>query len=315
MGERALLTRFARAARAAPSALVGPGDDAAVIAPGATVLSVDTAVQGRHFRVEWSSPAQIGSRAVTAAAADIAAMGARPTGVLVSLAAPVSAPVALVEGINTGVVERAAALGAAVLGGDLVEAGEIAVSITAVGVLDDEPPILLSGARPGDVLAVSGPLGASAAGYALISGDSEITGDAADEVLAAFRSPAPDLTQGPVAARHGASALTDVSDGLVEELRLMSAASGVVVDVDSAAVPITEATRRVARALGADVVSWALTGGEDHELLGAFADRGSVPPGWTVIGGVSGPVGDVDKAADAVRIDGEPATVHGWHSL
>ncbi|MFT3900503.1 MAG: thiamine-phosphate kinase [Gordonia sp. (in: high G+C Gram-positive bacteria)] len=310
VGERAMLARFARAAAAAPPAVVGPGDDAAVVEPGATVLGVDTAVQDRHFRLEWSDPRQIGARAVVAAAADVAAMGARTTGILIALAAPPSTPADLVEAINAGAVAQAVGLGASVLGGDLVEAGEIAVSITAVGVLDGVAPVLLSGARVGDVLAVSGPLGASAAGFAVLSGSGE-RGGAADAVVAAFCCPAPDLAQGPIAARAGAHALTDVSDGLVAELGLMCAAAGVAVAVDSAALPVTDAVRDVAADLGHDPVEWALGGGEDHELLGAFAAVGDVPAGWTVIGRVT----DAGPASPPVLVDGRPTRVQGWRSV
>ncbi|HNP57330.1 MAG TPA: thiamine-phosphate kinase [Gordonia sp. (in: high G+C Gram-positive bacteria)] len=309
VGERALLTQFARAA-GTPGSVVGPGDDAAVVDPGATVLSVDTAVAGRHFRLDWSTPEQIGARAVIAAAADIAAMGARTTGVLVALAAPSTTPADVVVGINRGVVGCAAALGASVLGGDLVEASDVSVSITAVGVLDGREPVRVSGARPGDVLAVSGPLGASAAGYAVLASGVDLLNDpAACEVVSAFRCPAPDLGQGPVAARAGAHALTDVSDGLVVELAVLCSASGVGVDVDSGAVPVTDAVRAVAVALRADPRPWALGGGEDHELLGAFAGPDAVPRGWTVIGRV------VPDRAEPVLIDGEPPRVQGWQSV
>ncbi|MFT4200122.1 thiamine-phosphate kinase [Gordonia sp. (in: high G+C Gram-positive bacteria)] len=306
VGERALLAEFARAARRAPGVLVGPGDDAAVIAPGATVLSVDTAVQGHHFRLDWSTPGQIGARAVVAATADVVAMGARPTGILVSLASPSTAPAELITGINDGVVDRAVDLGVAVLGGDLVEAAQIAVSITAVGVLDGVAPVRLSGAAPGDVLAVSGPLGASAAGYAALS-----RGVEDGEAVAAFRCPAPDPAQGPIAARAGAHAMTDVSDGLVEELRLLAAASGVDVDVDTAAIPITVSTATVAEQAGLDARTWALAGGEDHELLAAFGAAGDVPGGWSVIGRVlrSG------SQPEPVCVDGRPPRVEGWHSV
>lgn len=309
LGERALLARFARDAADAPGALVGPGDDAAVVEPGATVLSVDTAVAGRHFRLDWSRPEQIGARAVIAAAADIAAMGAHTTGVLVALAAPSTTPADIVVGINRGVVDGAAALGAAVLGGDLVEASDISVSVTAVGVLDGRPPVLVSGARPGDVLAVSGPLGASAAGYVVLAGPDLPDDPAVREVVNAFLCPSPDLRQGPVAARAGAHALTDISDGLVVELAVLCSASGVGVDVDASAVPVSDAVRTVAVALRADPRPWVLGGGEDHELLGAFTDAADVPPGWTVIGRV------VPDRAEPVHIDGEPPRVRGWRSV
>nr|WP_212763130.1 thiamine-phosphate kinase [Gordonia araii] len=306
-----MLAEFAQAAKQAPGALIGPGDDAAVVEDGVTVLSVDTAVQDRHFRLAWSTPEQIGARAVVAAVADIAAMGARPTGILVSHAAPPDTPADVLVGINRGVVGRAAGLGAAMLGGDLVTAGEISVSITAVGVLDGIDPVRMSGARPGDVLAVSGPLGASAAGYAVLSRGLPFADAASVEVVDAFRCPAPDLTQGAVAARAGAHALTDVSDGLIEELSLLSASSGVAVEVAADDIPITDAVRVVAEQLGVDVRTWALGGGEDHELLGAFPDGGAIPVGWTVIGRVAA----ASPERLAVSIDGGPPGISGWHSV
>jgi thiamine-monophosphate kinase len=172
--------------------------------------------------------------------------------------------------------------------------------------------VRVSGARPGDVLALSGPLGASAAGYAVLAsaGGPDLLDDPAmHEVVSAFRCPAPDLGQGPVAARAGAHALTDISDGLVVELAVLCSASGIGVDVDSGAVPVTDAVRTVAVALRADPRPWALGGGEDHELLGAFADTDAVPPGWTVIGRV------VPDRVEPVLIDGEQPRVQGWQSV
>ncbi len=242
-------------------------------------------------------------------------MGARTTGVLVSLAAPASTLADVIVGINDGVVAAATHLGASVLGGDLVSAAEISVSITAVGVLDGNDPVRLSGARPGDVLAVSGPLGASAAGHAVLA-DRDVgeNGDVGEDdprvrqVVDAFRCPTPDLAQGQIAARAGAHALTDISDGLVEELAIMAAASRVGVDVNSAAIPISDAVRSVARRRGVDPRPWSLAGGEDHEFLGAFGGAGEVPLGWTVIGAV------VYARAQPVRVDGSAPRVHGWHS-
>lgn len=322
-GERALLAAMRAAADSAgrhDDIVIGTGDDAAVITgSGLTVLSVDTAVCGRHFRLDWSTPRQAGARAVVASVADVAAMGARLTGVLVSLAAPPDTLVSTILGLNEGIVERTHRFGGRVLGGDLVCAAEISLSVTSVGLLDGPPPATLSDARMGDLLAVSGPLGRSAAGFAACSAGLEgVRARAAthrqrtavDAAVDGFLVPQPALERGVQAAAAGVRAMTDISDGLIEELITMSAASGVRVEVSSSALPLADGIDEVAAVLGeppATPVKWALTGGEDHELLAAFT--GPVPSGWTVIGEVTG--GD-----PGVLIDGEPPTgLRGWQTF
>ncbi len=301
--------RESAGADASDDIVIGTGDDAAVLAARPTVLSVDTAVQDRHFRLDWSTPAQVGARSVIASAADVAAMGARLSGVLVSIAMPPSTPVTVLLELNDGIIAQTHELGGRVLGGDLVSASEIAVSVTSVGVLVDEP-VTLSGARPGDVLAVSGALGGAAAGYAVL--DAGLDERQFAGVVAAFRVPRPDLTQGVAAASVGAHAMTDISDGLVEELITMSTASGVCLDVSSELVPIAAGVSEVATARSDDSLArrWALVGGEDHCLLAAFATE--VPQGWTVIGSVRASL----CGEGAVLIDGaEPSSLSGWQSF
>lgn len=296
--------------------VIGTGDDAAVLAGNRpTVLSVDTAVQDKHFRLDWSTPQQIGARSVIASAADVAAMGARLSGVLVSIAMPPSTPVATLLDLNQGIIDQTHRLGGRVLGGDLVSASEISLAVTSVGVLD-AAPVTLSRIRPGDVLAVSGPLGGAAAGYAVLAaGLKELQSRASEsgrqllmEAVGAFVLPAPDLTQGPIAAAAGAHAMTDVSDALVEELITMSAASLVRLDISSSAVPTPAFAAPVAAMLGGGddtVRRWALAGGEDHQLLAAFA--AGAPPGWTEVGCAGAGVG--------VFIDGVEPDLRGWQSF
>ncbi|MFW0792692.1 thiamine-phosphate kinase [Gordonia sp. CPCC 205515] len=322
VGERRLIAELTRAATRGDleptpgtghDIVIGSGDDAAVIdTAGPTVISTDTAVQGRHFRFDWSDARTVGARAVVASAADIAAMGGRTTGVVVSIACPSSTSVGTVLDLNAGIVDATHRLGARVLGGDLVAADQVVLTVTAVGALDGATPIVVGGARPGDVLAVTGTaLGASAAGLALFV-DAEQRGDrsvleAHPQLLDAYRLPSPALEQGPVAARAGAHAMTDISDGLVEELVTMSAASGTRLSVDSRLVPTTPEITSAAKALGAELVDWTVAGGEDHELLGAFA-ADTVPAGWTVIGTVEAGAGVIvdDRAVD---------DLHGWQSF
>ncbi|MYR05051.1 thiamine-phosphate kinase [Gordonia sp. SID5947] len=324
VGERRLITELTRAALAGADnpqqhgtaghdIVIGSGDDAAVIdTAGPTVISTDTAVQGRHFRFDWSDARTVGARAVIQSAADIAAMGGRTTGIVVSIACPAETTVGTVLDLNAGIVETAHRIGARVLGGDLVAAEQVVLGVTAVGALDGAVPIVVGGARPGDVLAVTGQaLGASAAGLALLI-DAETRGDTGHlekfpTLLSAHRLPSPDLTQGPAAARAGAHAMTDISDGLIEELITMASAAGVGLDVQTDRIPTAAAVHGAASALGVDPRVWKLTGGEDHELLAAFAP-GTLPPGWTRIGDV--------RAGTGVRVDGRVVSgLHGWQSF
>ncbi|WP_312870488.1 thiamine-phosphate kinase [Gordonia asplenii] len=318
VGERALLAVMRSAgadSEVAEDIVIGTGDDAAVLAGNRqTVLSVDTAVQDRHFRLDWSTPWQIGARSVIASAADVAAMGARLSGVLVSIAMPPTTPVTTLLEINQGIIDQTHRLGGRVLGGDLVSASEISLAVTSVGVLD-AGPVTLANVRPGDVLAVSGPLGAAAAGYAVLATGVDGLRSrtrrsehwAIDEAVSAFVLPAPDLAQGPRAAAVGADAMTDVSDALIEELITMSAASLVRLDVSSRSIPTPRFAPVIAELIGDDdsVRRWALAGGEDHQLLAAFGD--APPHGWTIIGRAS--------AGAGVFIDGAEPNLHGWQSF
>ncbi|MEY1674763.1 thiamine-phosphate kinase [Gordonia terrae] len=319
IGERAViaaLTASATTGEPADDIVIGSGDDAAVLdIGGSAVISTDTVVEGRHFRFDWSTPDQVGARAVVQSSADVAAMGGRTTGLVVSIACPAETPVGVVLDLNDGVVHAAHELGARVLGGDLVAAEQVVVSVTAVGALEGRRPVSLGGARTGDVLAVSGPLGASAAGLAVLSDPRAAESDW-PELVALHRVPAPDLGQGPVAAAAGAHAMTDISDGLVEELLTMSRAAGLAMTVESGAVPRRPDLVDAAGALGVDVARWLLAGGEDHHLLASF-EAAAVPPGWTVIGSV----GPASSSAPEVWVDdrrvGGPdgPDLHGWQSF
>ncbi|WP_132991751.1 thiamine-phosphate kinase [Gordonia zhaorongruii] len=313
VGERGLIEMFTRAARSGGGGdvVIGSGDDAAVVgSDGPVVVSTDTAVAGRHFRFDWSEPDQVGARAVVQSAADIAAMGGRLTGTVVSLACPPETPVERLLAVNAGIVDQTHAYRARVLGGDLVSSPTVVITVTSIGVLDGAAPVTLSGARAGDVLAVSGPLGGAAGGLAVLSavehGAAPSLVDVHAGAVAAYRLPQPDLSAGPRAA-PAASAMTDVSDGLVEELVTIAASSGVRIDVESSAVPRTPGIGELGEALGVDPVRWALGGGEDHVLLASFAE-GAVPPGWSQIGTVAPGAG--------AYVDGDPVgSIRGWQSF
>ncbi len=191
-GEAAVLARLLPHLPAGPAALLGPGDDAAVVAAPdrRVVATTDLLVQGRDFRTDWSSGADVGAKAAAQNLADLAAMGAVPTGLLLTLGAPPGTPLAWLEDLAAGLGRACARWGTGVVGGDLSASAEILVSVTALGDLQGREPVLRSGARPGDVLALAGALGRSAAGLALLlAGGPALAERVAPALLAAHRRP------------------------------------------------------------------------------------------------------------------------------
>jgi len=289
--------------RLGPSnALVGPGDDAAVIAAadGRVVATVDTLVHGPDFRLAWSSGFDLGYKAAAVNLADVAAMGATPTALLVALAMPDATRMSFVTGIAEGL--RAAcrdlAPGCRVEGGDLTVSDTLTIAVTALGALAGRAPVLRSGAARGDVVAVAGELGRAERGLRLLFGrftdaaglpiavDESVLDPAERADLAAQLRPSPPVWLGPEAADAGASAMMDVSDGLVLDASRMAAASGVTIALESAS-------------LGPDAAS-ALVGGEDHALLATFPPGRTLPRGFKRVGAVQ------ERGKDAVLVDGRP---------
>lgn len=289
--------------------ILGPGDDGALVAApdGRVVATTDMLVQGRHFRLDWSSPVDIGRKAVAQNGADIAAMGARCTGFLIALGCPADTSIDVTDGLTEGLWLEAERAGASIIGGDLVQTDSIVISITALGDLEGRSPVLRSGARPGDVVAVTGVLGRSAAGLAVLQAGSKNH----ERLVDAHRVPTPDYELGVHAALAGATSLTDVSDGLIADLSHIADASSVVIDIDTSALAVGEDIDSAARELGVSALTWVLTGGEDHVLAGTFPTTARIPDGWAVVGRVaeagSGP---------GVTVDGEQfSAAAGWSSF
>jgi thiamine-monophosphate kinase len=308
VGEFGVISRVLAHAGSARAAEVGPGDDAAVLrtTDGRVVVTTDVLVEGRHFRRDWSSAEDIGHKAAAASLADVAAMGGVATALVVGLACPGDTPTSWLEGVATGLAEECAPLGAAVVGGDTVssapDSGSVVLSVTALGDLGGRLPVLRSGARPGDVVALAGRLGWSACGLAVLRRGFT----SPSVVVAAHRRPDPPYAAGPAAADAGATAMCDVSDGLLADAGHLAADSGVVLDLDRAALARTcleppGPLQQVASALGADPLAWVLTGGEDHALLATFRPHAVLPSGWTAIGTVRA------SKKPGVRVDGAPA--------
>lgn len=298
--------------RSDPRVLIGPGDDAAVLAvpSGRLVVTTDSMVRGRDWRDDWSSAQDVGHKLVTQNIADVAAMGAVPIGLVLALIAGPDTSLRWVTDLARGLGEACDLAGISVVGGDLssAPAGVVVAAATAFGELIEPAAVCRDGARPGDVLAVFGTLGTSAAGLALLS-----TGipEADLTLVAAHRRPRCPVAEGPRAARGGATAMLDISDGLVRDAGRLALASGIRIDLSEAALEPDIAA--LTPALGSQAArACVLGGGEEHSLLACFpaaAAPAMVAAGWRIIGEAlpdgGGPLGPV-------TMDGRELAESGW---
>jgi len=306
LGEFAVIDRLVAGRPHHPKTLLGPGDDAAVVAAsdGRVVVSTDMLVESRHFRLDWSGPHDVGRKSIAQNAADVEAMGATAIGFVVAFGAPADTPAATVDELADGMWEEARRVGADIVGGDLVSSPQWVVSVTALGDLSGRPPVTRSGAMPGSVVAMRGELGWSAAGYALWHNNVH----GFDQLRRRHLVPEPPYGQGAVAAHAGAGAMTDVSDGLVADLGHIADASSVSIELSTAALAADrDGVLEAAQAVGLDAWAWVLGGGEDHALVATF--DGAAPDGWRVIGAVVD--GPPRVLVDGDQWDGSA----GWQSF
>ncbi len=284
IGEFGLIAALQSRLAPAPAVEVPAGDDAAVLrwSNERLVVSTDMLVQDRHFRIEWSSPEDIGHKAAAQNFADLIAMGARPVALTAAIALPPETPVEWVLGVVDGLVAEAAELGSAVVGGDVTRASSVTISVTALGVPAGSRVVRRDGARPGDVVAVCGRLGWAAAGLAVLG-----RGFRSPRIVVdAHRRPHPPYSAGALAAAAGATAMIDVSDGLLGDLGHIAAASGVQIVLDTEALPIDDQIRETASAFNADPLGWVVAGGDDHALAATFPAGTALPNGFVAIGEV-----------------------------
>ncbi|MER6506875.1 thiamine-phosphate kinase [Nonomuraea sp. NPDC001636] len=306
LGEFGVVNRIAGRLPQGEGVMLGPGDDAAMVAApdGRVVVSTDLLVERRHFRLDWSGGRDVGRKAAAQNLADIAAMGAVPTSIVVGLGIPAELPVAWLDALTDGFREECAVVGASVVGGDITRSDLVVIGVTALGDLRGRAPVTRSGARPGHVVAVAGRLGYAAAGLALLAAGVAAESGVLAEAVTAHRRPCPPYAEGPRAAALGASAMLDVSDGLVQDLGHVAAASGVRVELDPGAFAVGEPVAAAAEELGQDPLEWVLTGGEDHALAAVFPPDVRLPPSWQVVGRVA--------EGEGVLVHGRQVGQGGW---
>jgi thiamine-monophosphate kinase len=314
LGENESLKRTIARLNISEHALVGPGDDSAVIsAPdGKFVVTTDTLVENHDFKLDWSSAFDLGWKAVASNIADVAAMGAVPTALVVAVTAPGHTQISWLESFADGLREACTQLapGCGVVGGDLAASDQVMISVAAHGSLEGREPVLRSGAQVGDVVAVAGTLGRAAAGLALLQSENADAISAYDDWVNIQRRPKPPISAGVDAAVAGAHSMLDISDGLAKDASRIALASGVTIQIDPKLLQGFEAVlEEAARAIEARESDWVIDGGEDHSLLATFASDAQIPRAFKTIGVV------LTQGPAPLMLGASPLPENGWDSV
>ena len=289
LGENESLKRTIARLNLSEHALIGPGDDSAVVsAPdGRFVVTTDTMVENHDFKLDWSTAYDLGWKAVASNIADIAAMGAVPTALVVALTAPGHTEISWLESFADGLRDACTQLapGCGVVGGDLAASDQVVISVAAHGSLEGREPVLRSGAQLGDIVAVAGTLGRAAAGLALLQSGNTDAVSAYDAWVNIQRRPQPPILAGVEAAVAGATAMLDLSDGLAKDAARIAKASNVTIQIDPLMLQGFEAViEEAARAINSNPADWVIGGGEDHSLLATFPNDAVLPRAFKAIG-------------------------------
>ena len=313
VGENEALKRTIARLNTSEHALVGPGDDSAVIASpdGRFTVTTDTLIEGHDFKLDWSSAYDLGWKAVASNIADVAAMGAVPTSLVVALTVPGHTEVTWLEHFADGLKAACVNLapGCGVVGGDLASSDQVMISVAAHGSLEGREPVLRSGAQVGDILAVAGTLGRAAAGLSLLESGNRDAISAYDDLVNVQRRPNPPIKAGVEAAVAGASSMLDLSDGLARDAARIAKASEVTLQIDPLMLQGFEAViEEAARAIEANPSDWVIGGGEDHSLLATFPADAKLPRAFKAIGVV------LPQGPAPVMLGANPLPERGWDS-
>ena len=264
-GEFELIARLTGDLRLSRRVILGPGDDCAILTPGRErqLITIDSMVEGVHFKLKWGSPRTLGARALAVNLSDIAAMGGYPTACVVNLALSRGLSMEVVGGLYKGLKASARAVGIDVAGGNITSAAQLSITIAMLGELRGAA-LRRDAARAGDEVYVTGTLGDAAAGWRILDGKLRAQGSHRKFLVARFLKPAARLRAGQALARiRPAPAAIDISDGLLQDLGHVLERSGVGAEIDPGAIPVSPAYELVMRG----EIDLALTGGEDYELL------------------------------------------------
>ena len=309
LGENEALKRTVSRLKKSANTIVGSGDDAAVVKTSNDrfVVTTDTMIEGNDFKTEWSSAFDLGWKAVATNISDVAAMGAKPTALVVALAVPKETEITWLEQFADGLQAAIDYFcpNAEIVGGDLAQSNQIVIAVTAHGDLEGREPILRTGAKPGDILAVAGTLGQAACGLNLLQSGNQDAISAYDDWVNIQKRPMPPIQSGIEAIT--ATSMLDISDGLAKDAARIAKASNVKLTISKQALDgYCARLDDVATRLEVNALDWVLFGGEDHSLLATFSEGAAIPRAFKPIGKV--------EASSGVYLDNDELPERGWDS-